>query len=145
MTPTTTTTTRARALIDLWLTNERVSVRIDHTLGAIHGLGYVEFMVLNQLAKSPAGRMRRVDLAYAIGRTASGVTRLLKPMEKIGLVSRDDSHRDARVSLVALTGNGRTRLDEAMTTMNDIGERILQPVGDAQLDSLIAALRVLQG
>lgn len=135
---------RGKTLVDLWLASERLSARIDHTLGAIHGVAYVEFMVLHQLSHSPDGRMRRVDLATAIGRTASGVTRLLKPMEKIGLVERDVSDRDARVSLVALTKTGQMRLEDAMTTMNDLGHRLTNSLGDSQLDSAAAALAVLR-
>jgi DNA-binding MarR family transcriptional regulator len=135
---------RGKTLVSLWLASERISARVDHSLGAVHGIGYVEFMVLYQLARSPDARMRRVDLAYAIGRTASGVTRLLRPMEKIGLVSRDNSDRDARVSLVALTDAGLERLDDALTTMNELGQRYTKAVGDAQLDSLAASLTLLQ-
>lgn len=135
---------RGKTLVELWLASERLSARIDHSLGAVHGIGYVEFMVLYQLASSPDQRMRRVDLASAIGRTASGVTRLLKPMEKIGLVERDVSERDARVSLVALTRTGRSRLDEALTTVNELAARLTNALGDSQLDSAAAALTILR-
>ncbi|MDP5054543.1 MAG: MarR family transcriptional regulator [Congregibacter sp.] len=135
---------RARAIVDLWLASERLSARIDHNLGAVHGIGYVEFMVLYQLARSTDRRMRRVDLATAIGRTASGVTRLLKPMEKIGLIARDSSDRDARVSLVTLTDTGLARLEEALTTLNELGQRLTNALGDSQLDSAAAALAILR-
>ncbi|WOJ95962.1 MarR family transcriptional regulator [Congregibacter brevis] len=135
---------RGKTLVDLWLASERLSARIDHNLGAVHGIGYVEFMVLYQLARSTDLRMRRVDLANAIGRTASGVTRLLKPMEKIGLVARDVSDRDARVSLVKITETGLGRLDEALSTMNELGGRLTNALGDSQLDSASAALAVLR-
>ena len=134
---------RGRFLVDLWMVGERLSARVDHNLGAIHGIGYVEFMVLYQLARAPDGRMRRVDLASAISRTASGVTRLLRPMEKVGLVSRDSSDRDARVSLVTLTDAGRERLEDALTTMDELGQRCTQVIGDAQLDSLAASMSLL--
>lgn len=135
---------RGKMLVDLWLASERISARIDHNLGAVHGIGYVEFMVLYQLAQSPGLRMRRVDLATAIGRTASGVTRLLKPMEKTGFIARDSSDRDARVSLVTLTPAGRQRLEDALSTMNELGQRLTQSVGDSQLDSTAAALAILR-
>lgn len=58
--------------------------------------------------------MRRIDLAEKIGLTASGVTRILLPMEKIGLVSREINERDARVSYVLLASGGKAKLSEAM-------------------------------
>ena len=135
---------RARALIDLWLVSERLSARLDHSLGAVHGLGYVEFMVLYQLHRAPDRKLRRIDLASAIGRTASGVTRLLRPMEKTGLVARDSSERDARVSLVKITASGEARLSEAQATMNDLGQRLTRGIGDSQLDSVATALATLR-
>ena len=88
--------------------------------------------------------MRRVDLATSIGRTASGVTRLLKPMEKIGLIERDSSERDARVSLVKLTTSGAERLNDALTTINELGVRYTSMLGDSQLDSFADALARLR-
>jgi DNA-binding MarR family transcriptional regulator len=135
---------RGRLLIGLWLTSEYLSARIDHSLGAVHGISYVEFMVLYQLALSPAPGMRRVDLASAVGRTPSALTRLLRPMEKIGLVARDHSARDARVSLVTLTEAGRERLQDALSTLNDMGGRLTKGVGDAQVDTVSECLGVLR-
>lgn len=136
--------TRGRTLIDLWLVSERLSAKLDHALGSVHGIAFVEFMVLYQLAQSPTRQMRRVDLAQAIGRTASGVTRLLRPMEKTGLVGREDAARDARVSLVTLTAAGEERLKDASTTVGSLALRFTQAVGDTQVDSLAAALGLLR-
>ena len=58
--------------------------------------------------------MRRVDLADAIGLTASGITRLLLPMEKIGLVKRESHIGDARVSYVVIAPGGANKLAEAI-------------------------------
>ena len=58
--------------------------------------------------------MRRVDLADTIGLTASGITRLLLPMEKIGLVRREAHDGDARVSYVAIAPGGAALLSEAI-------------------------------
>jgi len=51
----------------------------------VHGLSFSDFMILYVLSTSPDQRMRRIDLAAQIGLTASGVTRLLNPLEKIVL------------------------------------------------------------
>ncbi|UUZ55216.1 MarR family transcriptional regulator [Massilia sp. H-1] len=51
----------------------------------------------------PGGRIRRVDLAERVSLTASGVTRTLLPLEKIGLVTRQSDPRDARVGFAVIT------------------------------------------
>ena len=82
--------------------------------GQLGGLGSSEFVILFHLSQAPGETMRRVDLADKIGLTASGVTRLLLPMEKIGLVKKVANERDARSSLVVLAPGGKRKLSEAM-------------------------------
>lgn len=137
-------TPRTQTLVDLWLASERFAARADQSCGAIHGIGYIEFMVLLQLSQAPAERMRRIDLANAIGRSASGVTRLLRPMEKIGLVERDRSARDARVSLVRLTSSGRRILQDSLKTVDQLAERSLQALNDSRMKALSETLSGLR-
>ena len=54
--------------------------RFDRILG---GLGFSEFLILYYLGQTKEQKLRRVDLAEKISMTASGVTRLLLPMEKV--------------------------------------------------------------
>src|SRR3954464_15545771 len=77
--------------------------RLDIALGTYHGLSFADFMVLSNLSRAPGGRMRRVDLAERLGLTASGVTRGLIPLEKIGLVKRQPDPRDARIGYAVIT------------------------------------------
>lgn len=82
--------------------------------GCMGGLGFSEFIILYALSQAPEQKMRRVDLADKIGLTASGVTRLLIPMEKVGLVKRDLNENDARVRYVMLSPGGKNRLIEGL-------------------------------
>ena len=59
----------------------RLLKRVDQYL-SVHGISFSEFLVLYHLSQAPNMTMRRIDLAECIGLTASGVTRLLNPMEK---------------------------------------------------------------
>ncbi|MFE5586795.1 MarR family winged helix-turn-helix transcriptional regulator [Kitasatospora sp. NPDC056531] len=94
--------------------------RFDAGLSGLHGVSLSDFTVLLHLAQAPGGRMRRVDLAEALGLTASGVTRGLAPLERIGLVSREAAARDARVAYAALTPTGRERLTEMLHTARQV-------------------------
>ncbi len=121
------TTSAIQSLIELSLLHSAVQRRLGGPLSA-HGISFTDFMVLSQLSQCPQQRSRRVDLAEAVGLSASGVTRLLNPLQKIGLVSKEDNPRDARVSLVTLTAAGRRVLAES--------EQALRPAADALLDKL---------
>ncbi|QBA22351.1 MarR family transcriptional regulator [Chryseobacterium indologenes] len=92
---------------------------------SVHGLGFNDFVILYVLYSSSESRMRRIDLAEKIGLTASGVTRLLNPLEKIGLVSRESNERDARVSYVVITPNGKKIFEEAKLSAENITKEIL--------------------
>lgn len=87
-----------------------MSRRLDSALG---GLGLSEFIILLELSQAD-GKLRRIDLAERIGLTASGITRLLLPMEKIGLVKREVNERDARSSFVIMTTGGKRKLEEGL-------------------------------
>jgi DNA-binding MarR family transcriptional regulator len=71
------------------------------------GLGFGDLAVLYAINQAPDGRIRRTDLAEQVGLTASGVTRLLVPLEKTGVIHREAHERDARVSYAVMTKAGR--------------------------------------
>ena len=72
----------------------------------IKGISFSEYQMLAALRDHPAAAATRVDLAAAVGLTPSGVTRALKPMEKLGFVETAKDARDARKSLATLTPAG---------------------------------------
>lgn len=101
-----------------------IARRFDNRL-SFHGLGFSDFQILYYLSLAPGEKMRRIDLAEKIGLTASGVTRLLLPMEKIGLVKRETTEHDARVSYVALAKGGKRLLTESLDSVEVLSEDLL--------------------
>ncbi len=136
-----TSSTSASVVKSLWRKTADVSRKLDNSLGAVHGIGLTEYMVLDILAQAPQGALRRIDLAEELGRTASGVTRLLKPMEKIGLVSKASSERDARVSLVQITAAGETIYSDATASLKQKSSSLLGGLTEEQTDTLLSMLR----
>ncbi|WP_225101059.1 MarR family winged helix-turn-helix transcriptional regulator [Streptomyces sp. CoH27] len=98
--------------------------RFDTRLSGLHGVSLADFTLLLRLGQAPGGRMRRVDLAEALGLTASGVTRGLAPLERIGLVTREPDARDARVAYASLTTTGRQRLTEMCATAEETAAEV---------------------
>ena len=119
--------------------------RLDQVLGGYHGISFNDFMLLHYLNRSPGGRLRRVDLAERQGLTASGVTRTLLPLEKIGLVERQHDPRDARVAYAAITDTGRELLLNATTVANQISKDLLRSCPAAQLGTISNALALIAG
>ncbi|MEZ0089750.1 MarR family winged helix-turn-helix transcriptional regulator [Streptacidiphilus sp. EB129] len=121
--------------------------RFDARLSSLHGVSFADLMVLLQLGAAEGGRMRRVDLAQALGLSASGVTRGLIPLERIGLVVREPDPRDARVAYAALTATGRERLAEMTLTAEEVAEDLFaaERRRGGGLDQLTALLATLPG
>lgn len=125
----------------LWLKAAKLSKQLDTSLGAIHGLGLAEYMVLDCLVSAPNKSLRRIDIADALGRTGSGVTRMLMPMEKIGLIGRDTNERDARVSLVRLTETGEQLYRDASATLEQKSATVFSDLSESQAKELSQMLK----
>ena len=129
----------ALAIAATW---NRVERRLDSSLGAIRGISLAEYRLLRALGDSPGAQASRVELAEAVGLTPSGVTRALRPMEKLGIVSTVKSKRDARLAIAALTPAGRNLLSDASGVVDDTMKTLLKRASrsGAELDALVQAL-----
>lgn len=119
--------------------------RFDSALGNHHGISFGDFQLLNHLSRAPAGRLRRVDLAERLGLTASGVTRTLLPLEKIGLVTRQPDPRDARVGYAAVTPTGQELLINATVVVDQVSREAIRAVGPEQVAAMAAVLGQIAG
>ena len=119
--------------------------RFDSILGNLHGLSFGDYQLLYHLQRAPGGRLRRIDLAERLALTASGITRSLMPLEKIGLVARQADARDARVGYAVLTAAGQELLEYASATAHAVGRELLQDAPAEQLGALSAILGRLAG
>ena len=104
----------------------RLERRLDHKLAAFRGISLAEYRLLRALGDAPGAQASRVDLAKAVGLTPSGVTRALRPMEKLNIVSTLRSKRDARLAIAALTPAGRELLDDASGVVDDEMQAVLK-------------------
>lgn len=111
----------------------RLAKRIDQQL-SIHGISYTEFIVMFHLQKAHAMTLRRTDLAAAVSLSPSGVTRMLRPMEKIGLVEKEINPRDARVSLVRLSSGGQQIYADALDSFKHGSASLVQALDKQQLE-----------
>ncbi len=129
----------ALALAAAW---NRIERRLDAALGAVRGISLAEYRLLRALGDAPRSLASRVDLAQAVGLTPSGVTRALRPMEKLGIVSTLKSKRDARLAIAALTPAGRELLGDASGVVDDTMRAILAraPGAAARIDELVGLL-----
>lgn len=110
---------------------------------SVHGLGLSDYFVLNQLYIAPSQKMRRSELAERVGLSPSGITRLINPLEKIGLVEKKSNPRDARVSLVTLSASGKQIYEDAKTSFSNASRAVFESLNATQLSKLSELLKTL--
>jgi DNA-binding MarR family transcriptional regulator len=130
-------------LLDLVAAQSRVQKRADHHL-FLHGISFSEFMVMRALDVAPGKSLRRIDLAEKVNLTASGITRLIAPMEKNNLVSKQANARDARVSLVRLSNVGAEILNDATASFKLATQAVFEDLTQADLDGLAKTMARLK-
>ena len=106
------------------------------------GLGFNDFMILYNLHQNSQGKMRRVDLADKLGVTTSGITRLVAPLEKLGIVRREESEHDGRVVYVTLAPGGKRLFSEALESANYTSEKIIAAEKANACKEMVADIRV---
>lgn len=110
--------------------------KVDSDL-SVHGISFSEYMILYYLDSAPTKTMRRIDLAEQVGMSASGVTRMLAPMEKIKLVEKEVNPRDARVSLVKLSDSGKIIYDDASVSFKHAAKTLTHNLTSDQLKKML--------
>jgi len=111
-----------------------------------HGLTINDFEALLVLSHAEDGRLKRVDLAWNLMLTPSGITRLLRGLEDAGLVERAACASDLRVTYAQLTDAGREKLEAASSAhIASIRALFEQHFTAEELDTVAGILGKLPG
>jgi DNA-binding MarR family transcriptional regulator/N-acetylglutamate synthase-like GNAT family acetyltransferase len=114
---------------------QRVGALADDFLGRGRPLG--EARLLYEVGRGGA-EVR--DLRARLELDSGYVSRLLRSLERQGLVRSDPSRHDARVRRVTLTAKGRREVAELDRRSDAFASSVLAPLGQAQRASLTAAM-----
>lgn len=122
-------------LLSQQLSGAFINKKIDLAL-SVHGINFTEFLLMYQLGKAQDLTLSRIALAEKVALTPSGVTRILLPMEKNGLIEKKENPRDARQSLVVLSLAGQEFLNNAIGTVALTTENIFSLLSQEELVTL---------
>jgi len=100
---------------------------------SVHGISLTEYLVMHYLDAIPEKAVPRITLADHLGMSASGVTRLIAPMEKNGLIEREKNQRDARQSLVKLSATGQRLYGETRISFGHIARDLTRRLTETDL------------
>ncbi|WP_052010165.1 MULTISPECIES: hypothetical protein [unclassified Alteromonas] len=127
----------------LLLNAATITERLDNSLGAIHGICFNEYMVLLSLTNGENQMLRQIDLAKALSTSGFKLARLLKPMEKTGLVFKDINESDIRMSLIKITAAGEELFNNACVIVDTQAQIILKNLDKENQDKLLSLSRMI--
>jgi len=113
----------------------RMSRKFSNHLSS-HGISLTEYLALHYIACAGQPEISRILLAENLEMSASGVTRLLAPMEKNNLVERTRNPRDARQSQVRLTGPGKQVYREASVSFQETADEMIGDLPEETVNAL---------
>jgi len=113
----------------------KLSRRMSNRL-SVHGISLTEYLIMDYLNNSHQRAIPRIELAEYVSMSASGITRLLLPMEKINIVKKMANPRDARQSLVELTEIGQQLYKEVSVSFEHSAADMLKGVNHSQIKSV---------
>ena len=104
------------------------------------GINEGDYGVLVNLSEAPDRRLRMCDLAVRLHLSPSGLTRRLDGLVRQGLVTREPSAQDRRVTLAVLTEAGFTTLEAAAPVHVDgVRRHLIDNLSRTQIRQLGAA------
>lgn len=119
------------------LMTERVGVLNDHYLGLNHPLGEARF--LWEIGSSE-DKVSVRDLRQRLGLDSAYVSRLLRSLERQGLIVVKPTESDGRVRLVELTEAGRRERAELEQRAENFACSVLEPLNEPQRVKLAEAM-----
>ncbi len=122
--------------------NSILSKNFDGILG---WLWLNDFIVLHYLNSASLWKLKRIELADKVGMTASGITRLLAPMEKIWLIHKEKNAQDARISYVSIATWGKNKYEEALLRLQEYMEDIVWDDIEIDLEKMNKVLQNIWG
>ena len=83
-------------------------------------------MLLRRLSRAPGERLSRIDLAKRLNTSASTVTRMAIPLEKLGVIGWEPDARDPGSAYVVLTEAGRQVIGPANATLEKMSAEVFR-------------------
>jgi DNA-binding MarR family transcriptional regulator len=136
-----------RALVSFLQANRVVVDGLEERLRAEAGLSLAQVELLARLAQAPERRLRMTDITHLLQVSKSGITRLVDRLEEAGLVARESSRTDRRLTYASLTEQGMEVLGRCEPVFAAaVDEHFSKHLTPADVSALQAAVRqILDG
>lgn len=108
-----------------------------------HGLVYIEYLLLAELATAPDGR-RMSELAHCVQASPSRLSHRMRKLVELGYAEQRSSPSDGRVAIARITARGRQVVDKIGPAIReDVRRLIFDPLQPGQAEALADALSAI--
>jgi len=113
----------------------------DQVLQERLGIGFSQFKILMVLQRNPYVQQRQI--ADALGQTEASISRQIKLLHDLGLLTSRRSEQNRREHITVLTDKGERLTSEALNVLNDYHSPMFAKLSDKQQEQLVEALRLM--
>ena len=106
-------------------------------------ISFTQWIVLTHLAQQE--HISATQLSADIGHDMGALTRLVDALERRGLARRERSSHDRRAIEIAITPAGRRQALEGRRLVVELLNRLVEPLTEPEIDTLIGLLQRLLG
>lgn len=125
------------ALKASWLAIAKMYNLLGEKHGITHSTGFV-LLNINQDEGTPATK-----IAPLMGMEARSLTRILKSMEKEGLILRQADGKDRRKVMICLTEEGRIRREAARQAVKTFNQQIVAQTAPEKLEHFFEVIQII--
>ena len=102
-----------------------------------------QLKVVSCILHSPGGRIKIKDIAGNLGITSGGVSQIVDNLVRDGLVIRQASAEDRRVSWIALSEEGKKRRRAIEEFMNGLTDEVMEDVPEEKREIFTEVLSIM--
>ena len=102
-----------------------------------------QLKVVSCIMNSPEGKIRIKDIAQSLGITSGGVSQIVDNLVRDGLVIRQASEEDRRVSWIALSEEGKKRRRAIEEFMNGLTDEVMEDVPEEKREIFTEVLSIM--
>jgi len=116
-------------------------LREGNRIAEKYGINQQQFVVLNFISENEL--VSQKEICSSLLYEKSNVSKIIKRLEKIGLVDKKSSSGDLRYSHINITPKGQKVINEGIVEFNLFNDNLLQQLPINEIDKILEASQML--
>ena len=116
-------------------------LREGNRIAEKHGINQQQFVVLNFISENELVNQKEIcsNLLYE----KSNVSKIIKRLEKRGLIEKKSSSGDLRYSHIYITAKGQKMVNEGIEDFNEFNNELLKNLSEKEVEVTLKTLQLL--